>query len=73
LSTDGSRLSLESFVGLPGGGAWIRDRVEGDAVTPSELGTSAAERLLSAGAAELLGETERDLAAGRRGAGRRKP
>ena len=59
LSDEGSRLALESFVGLPDGGAWIRDRVEGDAATPSEVGSMAATRLLSAGAAELLGQAEK--------------
>jgi hypothetical protein len=45
---------LETFVGLPDGGAWVRDRVEGDAEDPSPLGRMAAERMLAAGAADLL-------------------
>ncbi len=58
LSGDESRVSLATFVGLPDGGAWIRDAVEGDAEAPSELGSVAAERLLSAGAAEILAQAE---------------
>jgi hydroxymethylbilane synthase len=52
-------LAVETFVGLPDGSAWIRDRVAGDAEEPSALGRAAAERLLSAGAAALLAEAER--------------
>ena len=65
LAEDGGRLILESFVGLPDGGAWIRDRVEGEAEAPSEVGRLAAERLLSAGAAELLAQAEEARPAGR--------
>lgn len=50
---DGSRLSLRAFVGAPDGSAWVRDELEGD--DPEPLGTEVAERLLSAGAGEVLG------------------
>ena len=33
---------------------WIRDALEGDAAEPAALGRAVAERLLAAGAAELL-------------------
>jgi hydroxymethylbilane synthase len=59
LDEDARELVIETFVGLPEGSAWIRDRVEGDAEAPSALGRVAAERLVSAGAAELLAEAER--------------
>ena len=53
------RLELVAWVGLPDGSAWLRDRVCGD---PDGLGSIAAERMLSAGAKELLLEAERSLA-----------
>ena len=52
------RLSVATFVGAPDGAAWVRDHVEGDGASPSELGAIAAERLLSAGAAEILAAAE---------------
>jgi hydroxymethylbilane synthase len=52
-------LELVAWVGLPDGSAWLRDRVSGD---PEGLGAIAAERMLSAGAKELLLEAERSLA-----------
>jgi hydroxymethylbilane synthase len=51
-------LTIESFVGLPDGSEWIRDRVEGDAAEPAAAGALLAERLLSAGARELLDRAE---------------
>jgi len=48
------RLSLETFIGAPDGSAWIRDAVAGDAGMPSELGALAGERVLVAGAREIL-------------------
>jgi len=53
-STAGERLTVEAFVGLPDGSEWLRDRVEGEAANPTALGFELAERLLSAGARELL-------------------
>ena len=54
-TTDGGQLILRTFVGTPDGGTWIRDEVTGDAGDPVALGATAAERLLAAGARELLG------------------
>jgi hydroxymethylbilane synthase len=51
---EGERLTIEAFVGLPDGSEWLRDRVEGEAESPAELGYELARRLLSAGASELL-------------------
>lgn len=48
-------LTVASFVGRPDGSAWLRDEVAGDAEAPAELGRLAGERLLAAGAAEVLG------------------
>ena len=55
---DGARLTLEAFLGLPDGSEWIRDRVEGDAEEPAALGAQLAERLLGAGAREILDRAE---------------
>jgi hydroxymethylbilane synthase len=56
---DGDRLSLAAFAGLPDGSTWIRDALEGPAADPAALGREVAERMLAAGAAELLAEAER--------------
>lgn len=54
----GETLSVDAFVGLPDGGEWIRDRVEGTADSPGEAGAVLAERLLLAGAREILDRAE---------------
>jgi hydroxymethylbilane synthase len=54
----GEGLVLETFVGLPDGSAWLRDRVQGPASEPEQLGAEAARRLLSSGAGDLLREAE---------------
>jgi hydroxymethylbilane synthase len=48
---DDGRASLTGWVGLPDGAAWLRDEVFGD---PVGLGARCAERMLAAGAAQLL-------------------
>jgi hydroxymethylbilane synthase len=55
---DGNRLALEAYVGLPDGSAWIRDRLDADSAEPAALGREVADRLLAAGAAELLARAE---------------
>jgi hydroxymethylbilane synthase len=50
----GDVLRIGAFVGLPDGGEWIRDELEADARDPKAAGKELAERLLGAGAAELL-------------------
>jgi hydroxymethylbilane synthase len=62
--TAGAGLRLTVFVGLPDGSRWIRDELDGDAADPSALGAAVGERLRAAGAAELLAEAERAVAAG---------
>ena len=52
-------LRLDAFAGMPDGSAWIRDSLEGVAEDPAALGAAVAERLLAAGAAELLADAER--------------
>ena len=44
-------LELRAWVGLPDGSAWISDRLRG---APAGLGVAVAERLLAAGAGEIL-------------------
>jgi len=52
------RLAVDAFVGLPDGSEWLRDRVEGAATDPVAAGTLLAERLLGAGARDLLDRAE---------------
>jgi hydroxymethylbilane synthase len=52
-------VQLAGWVGLPDGSAWLSDRVSGAAAT---VGRTCAERMLTAGAADLLREAERVLA-----------
>jgi hydroxymethylbilane synthase len=49
---DGSALRLRAFVGRADGSAWLRDELSGD--EPEALGAAVAERLLAAGAQEIL-------------------
>ena len=58
VTTEGA-LRLCVFVGLPDGSQWIRDELEGSGTEPAALGTAVGERLLAAGAGELLAEAER--------------
>ncbi len=51
---DGESLALTAFVGLPDGSEWLRDEIVADAGEPLEAGSELAERLLAAGAAELV-------------------
>ncbi len=49
-------LVLDGFAGAPGGDAWVRDTLEGDPVDPAALGTEVAQRMLAAGARDVLGQ-----------------
>lgn len=49
---DGGGLRLRAFVGAVDGSAWVRDELDGD--EPAALGAAVAQRLLAAGAGELL-------------------
>jgi hydroxymethylbilane synthase len=55
---EGERLEIEAFVGLPDGSEWLRDGIEADAAEPAAGGVLLAERLLSAGARDLLDRAE---------------
>jgi hydroxymethylbilane synthase len=52
------RMRLEAFVGLPDGGEWVRDSLEGDSGEPTLLGAELTKRLLGAGAREILDRAE---------------
>lgn len=47
-------LSVTGYAGLPDGSEWVRDRVEGDEEQPVALGEALAERMLAAGAGDIL-------------------
>jgi hydroxymethylbilane synthase len=55
-------LELSAWVGLPDGSAWLTDRLRG-AADEAALGLRVAQRLLAAGAGELLRAAEREHAA----------
>jgi hydroxymethylbilane synthase len=55
---EGGALEIEAFVGLPDGSEWIRDRLEGRANEPSLAGAELTQRLLGAGAREILDRAE---------------
>ncbi len=55
---DGDDLLIEAFVGLPDGTEWLRDRITGTAAEPAAAGVALAERLLTAGARDLLDRAE---------------
>jgi hydroxymethylbilane synthase len=57
-ASNGGSLVVEAFAGLPDGSEWIRDRVEGEAEDSAAAGALLAERLLDAGARELLDRAE---------------
>jgi hydroxymethylbilane synthase len=53
------RLAIDAFVGLPDGSEWLRDRFETtDTFDPAAAGAELAERLLAAGARDLLDRAE---------------
>ncbi len=53
-------LAVAGFAGLPDGSAWIRDALRGDPEQPAAVGEALAERMLAAGAAEMLQQAARD-------------
>jgi hydroxymethylbilane synthase len=52
------RLVVDAFVGLPDGSEWLRDRHEGSSEEPTLVGAELVQRLLGAGARELLDRAE---------------
>jgi len=51
---EGERIEIDAFVGLPDGSEWVRDRLEGNAGEPALAGAELVQRLLGAGAREIL-------------------
>jgi hydroxymethylbilane synthase len=54
----GETLVIDAFVGLPDGSEWLRDHLEASAEEPSLAGAELAQRLLGAGAREILDRAE---------------
>ncbi len=54
----GNRIEIDAFVGLPDGSEWVRDRLEGSAEEPALAGAELVQRLLGAGAREILDRAE---------------
>jgi hydroxymethylbilane synthase len=54
----GARIAIDAFVGLPDGSEWLRDHHEGSAEEPALAGAELVQRLLGAGARELLDRAE---------------
>jgi len=55
---EGEELAIDAFVGLPDGSEWLRDRLEASAEEPSLAGAELAQRLLGAGARDVLDRAE---------------
>ncbi|MGD1055812.1 MAG: hydroxymethylbilane synthase [Solirubrobacteraceae bacterium] len=51
-------LELRAWVGLPDGSAWVNDELLGGFYDPEQLGQRVAERMLAAGAGDLLRRAE---------------
>lgn len=47
-------LALAGYAGLPDGSEWVRDALRGDPEQPAAVGAALAERMLAAGAGEIL-------------------
>ncbi len=47
-------LAVAGYAGLPDGSEWVRDALRGDPGQPAALGDALAERMLAAGAGEIL-------------------
>jgi hydroxymethylbilane synthase len=55
---EGERIAIDAFVGLPDGSEWLRDHHEGSAEEPALAGAELVQRLLGAGAREILDRAE---------------
>jgi hydroxymethylbilane synthase len=57
-SLDADALRVDGFAGLPDGSEWVRDAVSGAPEQPGALGQTLAERMLAAGARDVLERAE---------------
>jgi hydroxymethylbilane synthase len=55
---EGTSIAIDAFVGLPDGSEWLRDRIEGSAEEPALAGAELVQRMLGAGAREILDRAE---------------
>ena len=53
---EGDALVLHGYAGTPDGSTWIRDALQGPAKEPAALGAAVGERMLAAGARQVLGD-----------------
>jgi len=51
---EGGELFVDGYAGLPDGSEWVRDHVVGDGEQPAALGAALAERMIAAGARDIL-------------------
>jgi hydroxymethylbilane synthase len=56
-------LAVAGYAGLPDGSEWVRDAVRGDPEQPAALGQALVERMLAAGAGEILRRAASEAAA----------
>jgi hydroxymethylbilane synthase len=56
-------LAVAGFAGLPDGSEWVRDALRGDPDQPAALGEALAERMVAAGAADILERAAEEAAA----------
>jgi hydroxymethylbilane synthase len=54
LVEEGAVLRISAFAGMPDGSTWVRDTLDGDARDPTALGRLVADRMLAAGAGDVL-------------------
>jgi hydroxymethylbilane synthase len=55
---NGGELVVHGYAGLPDGSEWVRDRVAGDPDQPAALGEALSDRMLAAGARDILERAE---------------
>jgi hydroxymethylbilane synthase len=55
----GGRIRVQAFCGLPDASEWLRDEITEDDADPEAVGRALAERMRSAGAADILERAER--------------
>jgi hydroxymethylbilane synthase len=54
----GGRIRMRAFCGLPDGSEWLRDELVADDANPEGVGRALAERMIAAGASEILARAE---------------